>query len=523
MNSQLTIYVVMTFLSGALNLYLACYVYMNRHRYKHSTYFFMAYAAAIAVYCFGSGFGLLAETIEQIKFWTVIQYIGISVSPVVGLMFVMNYLGITLSRKKILTLLIVPIITLVIVATNEWHHLQYKVLEIDPVLGAPYVLQEAGIWYVVHAVYMSSCMVTTLLVALSHWKEVAEVYRAQLFSVILSQLLFMVTSFGYLMGFTPHGIDPLPMVLWLSSLLYLWSINSSPLFVLMPIAKDAIFNSMNDGVIVLDDSMRLIEFNQTSKLYFPQLDRTFVGKDFHEIWYELSGNELSLELELINHTQEIELANDETKRVYQIRTSPLVQVKNSKGIVLIFSDVTELKKLQNKLHYQANYDELTQLYNRRAFMKYCKKDLETAEQSASAFTVMLMDIDHFKEVNDTYGHHIGDQVLQYAVEVCKKYLLEGQVFARYGGEEFAFYLSGYTAKEAEELGNNMRKDLAQQVFRSSKGDIPVTFSMGVAESSHETIETTDQLLNKADKALYAAKQAGRNQVQVYAEQEERAS
>lgn len=149
--------------------------------------------------------------------------------------------------------------------------------------------------------------------------------------------------------------------------------------------------------------------------------------------------------------------------------------------------------------------------------------METAEQSASAFTVMLMDIDHFKEVNDTYGHHIGDQVLQYAVEVCKKYLLEGQVFARYGGEEFAFYLSGYTAKEAEELGNNMRKDLAQQVFRSSKGDIPVTFSMGVAESSHETIETTDQLLNKADKALYAAKQAGRNQVQVYAEQEERAS
>lgn len=100
MNSQLTIYVVMTFLSGALNLYLACYVYMNRHRYKHSAYFFMAYAAAIAVYCFGSGFGLLAETIEQIKFWTVIQYIGISVSPVVGLMFVMNYLGITLSRKK---------------------------------------------------------------------------------------------------------------------------------------------------------------------------------------------------------------------------------------------------------------------------------------------------------------------------------------------------------------------------------------------------------------------------------------
>lgn len=523
MNSQLTTYMSLICISGVLNLYLSSYVYVNRHRYKQIAYSFILYAASIAVYCFGSAFGLWAATIEQIKFWTVIQYIGMPISTSLGLLFVMKYLGIPISTKKAVALMIVPLITLIMVATNDWHHLHYTVFEIDPVLGAPYVQQEIGLWYIIHGVYIFACMLAAFLLAVSRWKETAKVYRLQLFSLILGQLIPMATAFLYLTGRTPEGVDPVPMVLWLSSLLYLWSVNTSRLFTLMPIAKHTIFNSINDGVIVLDESAQLIEFNHAAKTYFPALHRTLIGKDFHEIWSAVSGSKLPLELNLTNHTQEIEFIKDETKQVYQIRTSPLMQVKNNNGRVLIISDVTELKKLQNKLHYQANYDELTQLYNRRAFMKSCKKDLAAAEQQSVAFTVMLMDIDHFKAVNDTYGHQLGDQVLQHTVDICKKYLLEDQVFARYGGEEFAFYLNGYTAKEAENLGNRMRKELAQTVYHSSKDDISVTFSMGVAQAVHGTMETVDQLLNKADKALYAAKHSGRNQVHVYTAEEEKVS
>ncbi|SLC91255.1 PAS/PAC sensor-containing diguanylate cyclase [Mycobacteroides abscessus subsp. abscessus] len=91
------------------------------------------------------------------------------------------------------------------------------------------------------------------------------------------------------------------------------------------------------------------------------------------------------------------------------------------------------------------------------------------------------------------------------------------MFARYGGEEFALSLSGYTAIEAAALGNKLRKSLEIQNLHSAEGDIPVTFSMGVAEAIQEAKETVDQLLIKADKALYSAKQSGRNQVHVYTE------
>ncbi|MBM6615861.1 diguanylate cyclase [Desemzia sp. RIT804] len=523
MNSQLTAYVSLICTSGVLNLYLCAYVYRNRYRYKHVAHFFMFYTASIAIYCFAAAFGLLSTTLVQIKFWTVIQYVGMPISTPLGLLFVMKYLGIPVSRKKVLSLLVVPLLTIIMVATNDWHHLHYRVYEIDSVLGAPYIRQEIGIWYAIHGIYIFSCMLAAFLLAVSYWKETAKVYRPQLFSLILGQLIPMLTAFLYLLGFTPKGVDPVPMVLWLSSLLYLWSISSSRLFTLMPIAKDTIFNSINDGVMVLDESIQLIEFNQTCKEYFPQLNRTLIGKDFHEIWYDLSGNEFPLELDFISHTQEVQLTADDKKRIYQIRTSPLVQVKNSTGLIVIFTDITELKSLQNKLQYQAYYDELTQIYNRRAFMEYCEKDFAAAEQNAIAFTVMLMDIDHFKKVNDTYGHHLGDQLLKHIVSICKNQLMENQVFARYGGEEFALYLKGYTAAEAEVLGNRLRKSLEGQILHSSEGNIPATFSMGIAETIHGTMETVDQLLNKADKALYSAKQAGRNQVHIYMEDEVKVS
>ena len=113
--------------------------------------------------------------------------------------------------------------------------------------------------------------VRCFLLAVYRWKETAKAYRLQLISLMVGQLVPIVTAFIYLMGFTPQGIDPVPMVLWVSSFLYLWSINSSRMFTVMPVAKDAIFNSINDGVIVLDESYRLIEFNLASKNMFPQL------------------------------------------------------------------------------------------------------------------------------------------------------------------------------------------------------------------------------------------------------------
>jgi len=123
-------------------------------------------------------------------------------------------------------------------------------------------------------------------------------------------------------------------------------------------------------------------------------------------------------------------------------------------------------------------------------------------------------------VNDTYGHYAGDQVLVHVVKACQSVLPQGALFARYGGEEFVLTLKGYTSSEAEVLANQLRRHVETQPLRINEETISVTLSLGVAQAAKQENDTLDDLLNKADIALYAAKQNGRNQVRLYEEKKE---
>jgi len=283
----------------------------------------------------------------------------------------------------------------------------------------------------------------------------------------------------------------------------------------MPIAKDSIFNSINDGVIVLDQSHRIIEFNESSKRMFPSLSKFMIGQDFHRVWIFLSGDSFPANLNADSPNHELQYTSVHSKRIYQIRTSALQDGKSSNGLLIIFTDITELKMLQMKLEHQAYYDELTNVFNRRAFFQKCEQDFAVAKKRSSPFTIILIDIDYFKKVNDTYGHHVGDQVLKHVVNVCESHLKEGMLFARYGGEEFVLALKGWTISEGEALANQLRRQVEAQPLITNEGTIFVTLSSGVAETTKEKEESLHQLLNKADQALYKAKRAGRNQVHIW--------
>src|SRR5690606_2280996 len=237
------------------------------------------------------------------------------------------------------------------------------------------------------------------------------------------------------------------------------------------------------------------------------------GTDFELLWVELTGSPFPLELETDAKTQELKLPQSE--QVFQVRNSPLEQSGNKKGQLLIFTDITELKKLQEKLEQQAYTDELTQIYNRRAFLQQCELEFKAAKENSMPFSVILMDIDHFKRVNDTYGHAIGDQLLMHVVRVCQAQLTEEQIFARYGGEEFVLALKAYSRKEAEALANRLLEAIESQPFFMGKEAVSVTLSLGVAEMPNEPEGKLFQLLNQADQALYMAKEEGRNRVMVY--------
>lgn len=521
MGSQLTMYITLVCTSGVLNLYLCLYAFSKRHKYTDIANYFIFYTAAISIYCFASAMCLLSTTLEQINFWNIILYIGMPMSSTLGLLFVMSYLGFRMTVNRSILMLLIPFITILMVATNNWHHLHYRVFELDPNLGAPYVYQEIGMWYAVHGIYTFASMFIAFLLLISHWKETGKAYRPQLIALMFGQLVPMLTAFLYLIGFTPAGIDPVPMILWLSSLLYLWAISTSRLFRIMPIAKDTIYNSIKDGAIVLDESYRLIEFNQASKALLPHLDKSMFGKSFVKIWTEQTGEALPFKLGAdVVDIQELKRVSNDSERVYQVRITSLEQAKNSKGLLLVFTDMTEIKRLQEKLEQQAYYDELTQIYNRRAFLQQCEQDFKKAKETACPFTIILIDIDYFKRVNDTYGHHVGDQLLVHVVKVCQTQLQEGHFFARYGGEEFVIALKEYNDVEGEALANQLRRSVEMAPLMTSEGNIAATLSIGVAEVKEWTDETLHKLLHKADTALYTAKEEGRNRVKVFGASEE---
>lgn len=161
-------------------------------------------------------------------------------------------------------------------------------------------------------------------------------------------------------------------------------------------------------------------------------------------------------------------------------------------------------------------DELTGAFNRKHFNTMLRMFLTAINQKQQPFCLVLMDLDHFKQVNDTYGHLKGDEVLQAFVRIARQIKRENDFLFRYGGEEFAFLLPDTSGETAKKLMQRLRDALAEHRFESAQGSFQVTFSSGVMQASSESLQP-GEMIGKADQALYHAKQNGRNRTIVYQE------
>jgi diguanylate cyclase (GGDEF)-like protein len=178
---------------------------------------------------------------------------------------------------------------------------------------------------------------------------------------------------------------------------------------------------------------------------------------------------------------------------------------------------TQLKAQNNQLREQAVTDALTGLSNRGTFDQFFTERFGSALMGSKTLAILMMDVDHFKQINDQHGHQAGDAVLQSLAEVIGRRTRVGDLAARYGGEEFVLVLPNTPRQQAAALAEGIRRDIAARVVRFNQKEIPATVSIGVAafEPGGQFREAT-QLLQAADLAVYAAKKAGRNCVRVYA-------
>lgn len=171
----------------------------------------------------------------------------------------------------------------------------------------------------------------------------------------------------------------------------------------------------------------------------------------------------------------------------------------------------KLKQVYKELEKLVNTDTLTKIANRRALFRLAEQEFSRAQRYGYIFSVLILDLDHFKNINDTYGHDLGDQALQLVANTILNSLRKVDIFGRYGGEEFVIILPETQLQDALTVGEKIR-DLVSKISLSvSARAIKITVSIGVAVYQPED-QNIDMILHRADRSLYVAKDQGRNRV-----------
>lgn len=512
--------------AGVINVMMGIYVFFNRSKQSMSRTF-VALSLLSAVYIFGSALELSSDSLAEAKFWIKVEYLGLPFLPPINLLLVMQFLGMDRFLKPPLRigLFIMPLITLVLVITNEAHHLYYRAIEIRPDMAFLKVDLNVGPWYLIQGAYTFGCLFGGVVLLLFYWNRMKSSYRLQHKTMLIGLLLPLAGDFAYLSNLTPQGVDPIPLLLVATSAMYMWALASKGLMNVAPIARDNLFDSMGDAVLVLDMENKLVDYNPAAALIMPELTTNILGRSIEPYWLLHTNRPLLDPTGMNQNEQDVGVLNiqetqwkiNEKSYYYDIRSS-IIRKKSGQetGKLIVLIDVSERIRLQKQLHELAYHDGLTGVFNRIHFMQLSETLLSQSLMNGKSFALLMFDIDHFKRINDTYGHDIGDQALLHVVRICTSLLSTEDVFARYGGEEFVVAMPDLSLTEAAAAAQRIRDELARQPMAFPKGLLSVTASFGVAASSDDLTygDGIHLLLKAADNALYEAKHAGRNTVRI---------
>jgi diguanylate cyclase (GGDEF)-like protein/PAS domain S-box-containing protein len=279
---------------------------------------------------------------------------------------------------------------------------------------------------------------------------------------------------------------------------------------ILPIARGVLIESMSDGVVVLDAQNRLVDFNAAASQVFGHDHPPKIGQPAKEVF--ATWADLAKDFSKVNDVRTEVMIDHPTRAFLDLKISSLHdQRKNFLGRLIVWRDITPLKTAQAELQEQAIRDHLTGLFNRRYLSEALERELARATHGNYPISLVIIDIDHFKKLNDTYGHAMGDSILQnFAKQLIHQTRLEDTV-CRYGGEEFLVLLPNITQESALEIAEGWRISFQESHAVYEGEAINVTVSCGIAEFPASG-NTSEKLIVVADKSLYHAKATGRNRV-----------
>ena len=427
--------------------------------------------------------------------------------------------AITFSRQRfsvspttLVTLSIAPIVTIGLLFTNHWHQLFWSQVEVVEVSG--YVGQriEPGPWLMGYVVYSQLLIIIATSILAFTLSANRKAFKP-VFSVIATPVIASGFNLATTLQWSPlPWIDLTPIGFSLASIVLNHGVLKTGSLDNRLAVRQHVVEQLKDGVMVVGRNGKIVDINPAALALLELQDEDLAHTEAREL---IKSPALQRLLDEQHGTAEF---THKDRAFHVIATTLEVQERASSEHVLVFREITkrlaaerELRAVKHKLERLAHTDPLTGLFNRRFFMARLEEEVERVRRHGCALSVVTFDLDHFKRINDQYGHQTGDDVLRLVAEQANRTQRLTDVCARIGGEEFAILLPETDAEGALQMAQRLRILIETESSKAACRVPKVTTSVGVATVNKDP-QSPDDLMNFADQALYRAKNTGRNKV-----------
>jgi diguanylate cyclase (GGDEF)-like protein len=461
-------------------------------------------------------------------FFSELAWYGIVTTPLFWMLFIRSYTRGSDSPQTSLNITLAVaagLAALMIALTNQFHHMIYTSVIPDPTPNYPnQVIFNHGRVYFAIAACVYALMLATLVYTLRAAIVAPPVHRMQFLLLLLTAVVPWAANVAYNFGgLRVLGYDPTPLAFWILPITYNYTISRRKLFTVAPIALNSVYRAHPDAVLVVAPDGLVLMANPAGERLFPD-EAPLVGKPFALLAARCRKDE----------TVSIDEGDGEILRLgnkwYEYRRVPVIDGNVERACAYLLREVTAFVETQNKLcvaaklmeerldanlrlHEQlremAVRDSLTGLHNRRILEDIGDRLIANADATGKPLAAVSLDLDHFKVLNDTYGHKAGDDALVMISDILIRSLRPNEVAIRMGGEEFLVLMPDIDTETAASRVEAWRAVLTTLPVATARGPVYLTFSAGVgAYPDHANDFAT--LLQKVDKAVYAAKNSGRD-------------
>lgn len=476
-----------------------------------SSRYWNAVLLSFAIWTMGELMANIGTTLQwQLAFQRLV-YLGVITGVVSWLFFAIHFSGNQnwLTPLSVTVLLIVPIASLLLVLTVEWHQLFYSDVRLIS-RDDYYVLDfDYGVAFWVQIVlcsYLYTLAGSMLLIATSLRQP--SLYRNQSVLIVIAAAIPLVVNVLYVFGVDfSGGFDPTSLFFVFSAILITIATRHYYFLLVAPMARDLVFRNINSGVIVVNQALKVTDINPAfidiAKLNSDDLigmpleqllDVTFDTRGMHRTELGYSGRVIS------RHRA----------RQFEIDSMPINGYRDEfLGQLLLLTDVTQIQRALDEIGRLAHTDLLTQLPNRRAMIEWVG-NLAAHDTMLKPVLIAMADLDHFKALNDTYGHHCGDYILKEVARLIESRLDSKDIVARWGGEEFCMVLTGRDWKNGENFLESLRQMMEDHLFKYDEQELRVTITFGMVQKL--VGEELEFAIHRADLMMYDGKRRGRNLV-----------